>query len=70
MQTSASKIKNTELLNQLKRLPEEDRIILGLYLYEGLTSDEIASLLTHSVPEKPHRKATGKMIFKKHFSSL
>ena len=70
MQTRASKMKNTELLNQLKRLPEEDRIILSLYLYEGLTSDEIASLLTHSVPGKSHRKATGKMTFKKHFSSL
>lgn len=38
----------TEILRKLKKLPEEDRILLGLYLYEGLSSDEISKILENT----------------------
>lgn len=35
------------IVETLKNLPEEDRIILGLYFYEGLTADQIDVILNH-----------------------
>jgi hypothetical protein len=34
-----------EILSILKKLPEEDRLILGLYLYEKLTAEQVRTVL-------------------------
>ncbi len=38
---------NHQIVETLKNLPEEDRIILGLYFYEGLTADQIDTIMNH-----------------------
>ena len=45
MRKSSKNSKYSEVLYQLKNLSAEDRIVLGLYLYEGLTSDEVVKIL-------------------------
>ena len=42
-----SKVK--EIVSKLHNLPEEDRIILGLYLYEKLSSDQIKKVLNKEI---------------------
>lgn len=38
---------NHQIVETLKNLSEEDRIILGLYFYEGLTADQIDIIMNH-----------------------
>ena len=42
-----SKVK--EIVSKLHNLPEEDRILLGLYLYEKLSSDQIKKVLNKEI---------------------
>ena len=57
-------IKNSDhikVLQQLQNLTPEDRILLGLYLYEGLSTNEINEILSyHSSPKVKARKETKK----------
>ena len=61
MRKSSKNSQYSEVLYQLKNLSEEDRMVLGLYIYEGLTSEEVYQILnskTHSQSaSKPGRKA-------------
>ncbi len=58
------------IVETLKKLPKEDRIVLGLYLYEGLTADQIDVILNHK--EKTSSAATHakKSIFRQISKSL
>lgn len=70
MQTRGIPMKNREVLNQLKKLPEEDRIILGLFLYEGLTHDEVSTVMNLRSHGKQPRNPAGKSLVKKNFNTL
>jgi len=39
-----------DAINALKQLNEVDRIVAGLYFYEGLTIDQIAQVVDEAVP--------------------
>ncbi len=39
----ASELRN--IINILRELPEDDRILLGLYLYEDLTQEQVDAIL-------------------------
>lgn len=44
-----------EVIQLLQKLPEEDRILLGLYLYEKLSHDQVQIILNHQTqPLKQH----------------
>lgn len=62
MRKSSKNSEYSEVLYQLKNLTAEDRMILGLYLYEGLTSEEVIQILnskTHTPGiSKQERKST------------
>ncbi len=45
MRKSSKNSQYSDVLYQLKNLAAEDRMVLGLYLYEGLTSDEVNKIL-------------------------
>ena len=45
MRKSLKKSQYSDVLYQLKNLASEDRMLLGLYLYEGLTSEEVTKIL-------------------------
>jgi RNA polymerase sigma factor for flagellar operon FliA len=47
------------LINSIQRLPERERIVIGLYYYEGLTLKEIGEVLgvTESRVSQLHTKA-------------
>jgi len=53
-------IKNSDhlkVLQQLQNLSPEDRILLGLYLYEGLSTNEINEILSsHASPKLKAKK--------------
>ena len=56
-------IKQTEvdiLLQQLKQLSRNDRVLLGLYFYEKLTVEDIASVL--SIEQKKVKTALNRII--------
>ncbi len=36
-----------EVIHLLQKLPEEDRILLGLFLYEKLSHDQVQIILNH-----------------------
>jgi DNA-directed RNA polymerase specialized sigma24 family protein len=36
---------SSKMVETLKRLPREDRILLSLYLYEGLTAEQIDTIM-------------------------
>jgi DNA-directed RNA polymerase specialized sigma subunit len=45
MQHGVKESQYSEILSQLKNLPDDDRIILSLYLYEDLTSQQVQEVL-------------------------
>jgi hypothetical protein len=49
MQKSSQNSQYSEVLHQLKNLSAEDRMVLGLYLYEQLTSEEVNKILNAKI---------------------
>jgi DNA-directed RNA polymerase specialized sigma subunit len=45
MQQGGKESQYSKILAQLKNLPNDDRIVLSLYLYEGLTSKQVHEVL-------------------------
>ena len=39
----SSELRN--IINILRKLPEDDRVLLGLYLYEDLTQEQVNAIL-------------------------
>jgi DNA-directed RNA polymerase specialized sigma24 family protein len=70
MQHGGKESQFSEILAQLKKLPEDDRIYFSLQLYEGLTSQQAEEVLhlnsqNHSNPKKGHkqyRRSTAKSL--------
>lgn len=55
---------SSKMVETLKRLPKEDRILLSLYLYEGLTSEQIDTIMNQksTAPRAMHH--TKKSLFR------
>lgn len=47
MADRGNKLQYNQIMETLKNLPKEDRILLSLYLYEGLTSDQVDTVMNH-----------------------
>ena len=45
MRKTSKHTQYSDVLYQLKNMPAEDRMLLGLYLYEGLSSEEVSRIL-------------------------
>lgn len=45
MPTSYKSSELRNIINILRELPEDDRILLGLYLYEDLTQEQVDAIL-------------------------
>ena len=55
---------SSKMVETLKRLPKEDRILLSLYVYEGLTSEQIETIMNQksTAPRAMHH--TKKSLFR------
>jgi DNA-directed RNA polymerase specialized sigma24 family protein len=51
MQKKATNSRLSRIVTQLKNLPDDDRVILSLFLYEGLSSQQVQKVL--------HQNGTG-----------
>ncbi|OGB68882.1 MAG: hypothetical protein A2Y94_03945 [Caldithrix sp. RBG_13_44_9] len=40
-----TKTQSSQIIATLKKLPKEDRLLLSLYLYEGLTAEQIDAIM-------------------------
>jgi DNA-directed RNA polymerase specialized sigma subunit len=68
MQKSSKNSQYSEVLYQLKNLTAEDRMVLGLYLYEGLTSDEVYKILNSKAQSQDTAKKGRKPAQRSRFS--
>ncbi len=59
-----------DLITQLKNLSPEDRMLLGLYLYEGLTSEQVNSVLNVKSQVSGKKKSEKNIVAKGHYNSL
>jgi hypothetical protein len=59
-----------DLIAQLKNLSREDRTILGLYLYEGLTSDQVHTVLQMQPHTADRKKSETKIPVKNSYKTL
>jgi hypothetical protein len=59
-----------DLVAQLKNLSHEDRTILGLYLYEGLTSDQVHTILQMQSRKADRKKSETKILTKNSYKTL
>jgi DNA-directed RNA polymerase specialized sigma24 family protein len=59
-----SSTQSLKMVETLKRLPKEDRILLSLYVYEGLTSEQIETIMNQksTAPRAMHH--TKKSLFR------
>jgi len=56
MQKFVKNSDHSKVLQQLQNLTPEDRMLLGLYLYEGLSTDEVNEILNSHVSPKVKTK--------------
>ena len=62
MQHGVKESQYSKILAQLKNLPDDDRIILSLYLYEGLTSKQVQEVLHENTQYRNGSKKSHKSL--------
>jgi len=62
MQHGGKESQHSKILAQLKNLPDDDRIILSLYLYEGLTSKQVQEVLHENTQNRNGSKKSHKSL--------
>jgi len=55
---------SSKMVETLKRLPKEDRILLSLYLYEGLTAEQIDAIMNQKSAAPRAMHYTKKSLFR------
>ncbi len=65
MSAKGSSMKHKEIITDLKKLSDEDRLILGLYLYEGLNQKQVSAVLNAQQNSISRSKRPGKPLMKK-----
>jgi DNA-directed RNA polymerase specialized sigma24 family protein len=65
-----TKTQYTEIMEALKNLPKEDRILLSLYLYEGLTGEQVDTVMNQRSGALRAENYTKKSFFRNQFKAF
>ncbi|MBN2365091.1 MAG: hypothetical protein EH225_03205 [Calditrichaeota bacterium] len=62
--------KLNQVMEELRKLEREDKVLLGLYLYEGLSSDQVTRVLSMNQHHSPRKKEQKKSVLKNQFKRI